>query len=66
MGHIFYVNKKLISVLNGISIVVIRWNGTTFTESKPCVHCCTMLKNLRIKKVYYSTNEGMKKVSVNK
>ena len=50
---------KLRRLINKISIVVIRLGkNNSFTESKPCMHCTEYLKNLGIKKVYYSNEAG--------
>lgn len=44
--------------MKGISIIVIRWNGIKFKESKPCKYCCEYMKTLGIKKLHYSLDDG--------
>ena len=44
--------------MKGLSIVVIRWNGEYIKNSKPCKHCCEYMKNLGIKKIIYSDDNG--------
>jgi hypothetical protein len=59
LNNAFYVtDKKIRKLLSNVTIVVIRWNGYKFTGSKPCKNCTDMLKQLGIKQVYYSNNDG--------
>lgn len=44
--------------MKGISILVVRWNGNNFKNSKPCKHCIEYMKVLGIKKICYSDDEG--------
>lgn len=53
-----YKNDKARRLLNNITIIVIRWNGTRFTGSKPCFYCCRLMKELGIKQVIYSLQDG--------
>lgn len=53
------IPNKLRRLINKITLVVIRLSKTdNFADSKPCMHCTEYLKNLGIKKVYYSNEEG--------
>ena len=41
-------------MVSKLKIIVIRWSCDRFTLSKPCKHCVEFLKNIGIKKIYYS------------
>ena len=41
-----------------IQIIVIRWNGHRFVNSKPCINCINFMKFVGIKEIYYSNNNG--------
>jgi deoxycytidylate deaminase len=41
-----------------MDIVVIRQTNGHLIMSKPCKHCILYLKNIGIKRVYYSDNNG--------
>ena len=43
--------------LKGMSIIVIRWNGVKYKNSKPCKDCCEYMKQQGIKKVFYSNDD---------
>lgn len=49
--------KKLRRLMSGVSIVVIRWANNKYKSSKPCMHCCTHMKLVGIKSVYYSNDD---------
>ena len=52
-----YVPKQL---LQGADMVVIRiGKGGALLNSKPCVTCRYTMKKKGIRRVYYSTNEGL-------
>jgi deoxycytidylate deaminase len=64
-NRVFYVKKengkqmrKMRRLMSGISILVIRWNGFEFRDSKPCKHCSEHMKALGLKSVYYSNDDG--------
>jgi len=44
--------------MRGVSIIVIRWNGKNFINSKPCKHCSSLIKSIGIKSVLYSDQDG--------
>jgi len=50
--------RKMRRLMSGVSILVIRWNGTEFRGSKPCKHCCDHMKAIGVKSVYYSNDDG--------
>ena len=52
------VNKKINRSLTGAVLVVIRWNGQRFTESKPCYECLSCIKLVGIKRVLFSNSNG--------
>jgi len=45
-------------LLTKISVIVVRWNSDKFTMSKPCHHCIQTMRNLGIRKIYYSNDDG--------
>jgi hypothetical protein len=57
---VFYAvtHKKIKRAMRGISILVIRWNGREYRESKPCKHCSLLIKTIGIKYISYSDNHG--------
>ena len=44
--------------MSKLKLIVVRWNGTRFTMSKPCKHCIEFIKTTGIKKIYYSDDSG--------
>ncbi len=44
--------------MHKIRLIVVRWNGREFKESKPCKHCSILIKSIGIKTVSYSDNSG--------
>jgi hypothetical protein len=44
--------------MKNITVLVIRWNGNKFANSKPCKHCILYMKALGVKKIYYSNDAG--------
>jgi deoxycytidylate deaminase len=55
------VPSSIKRLLSKTYIVVIRLGGDThsnFVNSKPCMHCINYMKNLGIKKIYYSNQLG--------
>lgn len=58
---IFYGNRdniKMRRIMNNVSVLVIRWNGSRFMNSRPCKHCSDMLKQMGVKTIYYSDEDG--------
>lgn len=56
---IIYATKPLLRT----SILVIRLNQKAeLMYSKPCIVCQTLLKEVGITKIYYSTQDGIKKI----
>ena len=58
------INKIKLSLmqklLKSISLVILRLNDENeIKESKPCYCCCNFLKNMNMKNVTYSTDEGI-------
>lgn len=48
------------NLTRGMTLVVIRINSNSnITGSKPCKHCCNIIKAIGIKKVIYSDNDGI-------
>jgi hypothetical protein len=45
--------------MKGISIMVVRWNGTNFKNSKPCKHCIEYMRKMGIKKICYSDDNNI-------
>ena len=45
-------------IMKGISVLVIRWNGSEYRYSKPCKYCSEYMKILGIKKIHYSLDDG--------
>jgi hypothetical protein len=52
------VLNKIRRIFRGLSIIVIRWNGTKYLNSKPCAICCEMMQQLGIKLVMHSDEKG--------
>lgn len=53
--------KNIQRKLNNVQLLVVRIGGNSkkeFVNSKPCVHCINYMKQLGIKKIYYSDNFG--------
>lgn len=44
--------------MRNVSVIVIRWNGYRFMNSRPCKHCSKMLRNIGVKTIYYSDEDG--------
>lgn len=45
--------------LRNKTVYVLRFRKDGMALAKPCANCMTILKNARVSKVYYSTEEGM-------
>ena len=57
---VFYgTNAKIKKLLRNITIVVIRYSAGNIHNSKPCIECCHMLKQLGVKRVIYSVENGV-------
>jgi hypothetical protein len=56
-NNVFY-GKKARRILRNISVLVVRWTGKEFKNSRPCKHCCGLLKKLGIKNIIYSDDSG--------
>lgn len=50
--------KQIKRAMRGVSILVIRWRHDSFRSSRPCKHCSEMLRNVGVKIVYYSEDDG--------
>lgn len=51
----FIKHKKLSKKLSSCSLIVLRTNKYgSFLDSKPCYHCLKMIKELKIKYIYYT------------
>ena len=46
-------------ILRNITVIVIRFSAGNIHNSKPCIDCCGMLKQLGIKRVIYSIENGV-------
>ena len=57
-------NKIIRKILNNITVIVIRYSAGKIHNSKPCVECCYMLKQLGVKRVVYSVDSGVVKEKV--
>jgi hypothetical protein len=58
---VFYgtkLKKELKRIMRGVIVVVIRWSDGKIKNSKPCMHCLQYMKNIGIKKICYSNEEG--------
>jgi deoxycytidylate deaminase len=45
-------------LMRSVRLYVIRWNGSSFTMSKPCNDCVKYMTSIGLKKVYYSNAAG--------
>ncbi len=44
--------------MRGVSLIVVRWRHGSFRSSRPCKHCSKMLRDIGIKTIYYSDDDG--------
>lgn len=58
---VFYVaqtGKKRNNDLSNLTLIVVRYSGGKFSFSKPCKHCIEKIKEVGIRKVLYSDDDG--------
>jgi len=49
----------ILNITKNITILVIRVDkSNNMVDSKPCLHCCNLMKSLEIKAVVYSNNSN--------
>jgi|TARA_B110000967_G_C18768240_1_gene501622 tRNA(Arg) A34 adenosine deaminase TadA len=65
-GHAETVAIKKAKSLKGNTIVVLRLSSDgKFVMAKPCITCIEALRMTNIKNIWYSTNEGWVRESIN-
>ena len=60
MDGIFY-DPKSSRKLKSIDILVFRITSNGICNSKPCLDCIKSMKQFNIRKIYYSTDDGLLK-----
>lgn len=54
----YHEHIKVRRLMRSVTIVVIRNNSNKLQESKPCLHCHTLMHHIGVRRVIYSNDLG--------